>query len=403
MPKILLARQPIFDTHQGIYAYELLYRGDLSTDGDVMTATVLSHALNQFGMDTITDGSPIFVNLSRQFLLSEFPKILPPDRTVLEVLEDVPADDEVIASLKYWKDKGFTIALDDFISVKSDHVNLLSYADIVKVDILDCEGDLESLLRNLRKEPVKLLAEKVETQEQYKLCQNLGFDYFQGYFFSKPTLMIDHRALDTNKAKLLQLLSRTLEAGSPKELESDISHDLALSYKLLCYINSASVGLRNKIDSIGHALNLMGLDNIRVWVSMLLMASLSKDKPNALLSLSFNRGRFLEQLAIARGEADKANDYFILGMFSLLDALLDQEIKQATESMSLPEIVRNGLLHEGSDPANNLALIRALEQAEWGQLAKLLQAVGLSDTQMASLYAESIQWSDERMATIAAI
>jgi len=176
MPKILLARQPIFDTHQGIYAYELLYRGDLSTDGDVMTATVLSHALNQFGMDTITDGSPIFVNLSRQFLLSEFPKILPPDRTVLEVLEDVPADDEVIASLKYWKDKGFTIALDDFISVKSDHVNLLSYADIVKVDILDCEGDLESLLRNLRKEPVKLLAEKVETQEQYKLCQNLGFD-----------------------------------------------------------------------------------------------------------------------------------------------------------------------------------------------------------------------------------
>jgi len=405
MKETLLARQPIFDASQETCAYELLYRGELSADccADTMTATVLSNTLNQFGLDTITDGSPIFVNLSRSFLLSEFPKILPPDRTVLEVLEDVPADEDVIASMKYWKDKGFTIALDDFVSVNSAHMSLLPYADIIKVDILDYEGELDALVKELKKEQVKLLAEKVETHEQFEVCQKLGFDYYQGYFFSKPSLMVDHRSLDTNKAQLLQLLSRTLEAENPKDLADDISHDLALTYKLLCYINSAAVGLRKKIDSISHALNLMGLDNIRVWVSMLLMASLSKGKPSALLSLAFNRGRFLEQLAITGGEEHKANDYFILGMFSLLDALLDQDIEQATGSMSLPEIVRDGLLCKSSDAANKLALICSLEKAEWTKLAELLLDIGIDDVQMSALYAESVQWSDEKMAMIKAM
>jgi len=404
MKKVMLARQPIFDAHEQTYAYELLYRGDIHNVSDeAKTAVVLSNTLNQFGMDTVTDGSPIFINLSKQFLLSEFPNLLPPERTVLEVLEDVPADEDVIAAMQYWKDKGFTLALDDFISVNSQHINLLPYADIVKIDILAYEGELETLVQELRQYPIKLLAEKVESYAQYKLCKKLGFDYYQGYFFSKPALMVDHHALDTNKAQLLQLLSRTLEAESPKDLESDITYDLALSYKLLCYINSAAVGLRKEINSIGHALNLMGLDNIRVWVSMLLMASLSKDKPDALLALSFTRGHFLEQLALLLQDDENANSYFILGMFSLLDALLDQSIEQAIESISLPELVRNGLLHEDSDPANRLNLIRSLEKTNWTKLAELLRTVGINDEQMSLLYSESVQWGDQRMASINAL
>ena len=398
MKKIMLARQPIFDAHQQTYAYELLYRGDLSSiSDDAKTATVLSNTLNQFGLNTITDGSPIFINLSKQFLMSEFPSLLPADRTVLEILEDVPADEDVIASMQYWKDKGFTLALDDFVSVNSQQINLLPYTDIVKIDILAYEDELETLVQELRRHPIKLLAEKVETYEQYELCRKLGFDYYQGYFFSKPALMVHHHALDTNKAQLLQLLSRTLEAENPKDLESDITHDLALSYKLLCYINSAAVGLRKEISSIGHALNLMGLDNIRVWVSMLLMASLSQDKPNALLALSFSRGRFLEQLAITVQDDDNANNYFILGMFSLLDALLDQNIEQAIESISLPDLVRDGLLRAGSEPANKLNLIRSLEKANWTKLAELLRTVGIDDEQMSLLYSDAVKWGDERM------
>jgi len=402
--KIMLARQPIFDAQKRIYAYELLYRGDLgSVSADAKTAIVLSNTLNQFGMDTITDGSLIFVNLSKQFLLSDFPALLPAERTVLEVLEDVPSDEDVIGAMQYWKDKGFTIALDDFISINSQHVNLLPYSDIVKVDILDYEGELETLVRDLRKKPVKLLAEKVESYEQYELCRELGFDYYQGYFFSQPALIVDHHALDSNKTQLLQLLSRTMEADSPKDLENDIAHDLTLSYKLLCYINSAAVGLRRQIDSIGHALNLMGLNNIRIWVAMLSMAELSKDKPDALLALSFMRGRFLELLSKTLDEEQLSNDYFILGMFSVLDALLDQDMEHATALISLPDLVREGLLHEGSDAARKLNLIRSLEKAEWTALADLLLVIGINDTQMSSLYSESLQWADERMALMNAM
>jgi len=401
MMNITLARQPIFDAQQRTYAYELLYRGDApEVDDDGMTATVLSNTLNRFGMDTVTHGSLIFVNLSKEFLLSDFPSLLPPDRTVLEVLEDVPADEDVIGAMEYWKGKGFTLALDDFISVNSQHMKLLSYADIVKVDILAYEGELATLVHALKQYPVKLLAEKVETHEQFALCQKLGFDYYQGFFFSKPALMVDSHVLDTNKSQLLQLLSKTFEAESPKDIENDIAHDLSLSYKLLCYINSAAVGLRREIDSIGHALNLMGLDNIRVWVSMLLMASLSKDKPDALLGLSFHRGRFLELLAVSKGEHAQHNDYFILGMFSVLDALLDQDMEHAIEFLSLPELVHDGLLNPESDASCRLQLIRSLEQANWTRLAELLQRQGLDDMQMAALYAESMQWADERMALI---
>lgn len=404
MKTVLLARQPIFDIHQKTYAYELLYRGDAMNIGDdAMTATVLCNTLNQFGMDAITDGSPFFINLSKEFLLSDFPNLLPTESVVLEVLEDVPADDDVIAAMQHWKEKGFTIALDDFVSMNSEHIKLLPYTDIVKVDILEYEGKLDEIVHELRQTKVKLLAEKVETHEQHELCKELGFDYYQGYFFSQPSLMVEHHSLDTNKAQLLQLLSRTLEAESPKELENDIAHDLALSYKLLCYINSASVGLRKEIHSIGHALNLMGLNNIRTWVSMLLMASLSKDKPDALLSLSFTRGRFLELLAISLGEPKKANDYFILGMFSLLDALLDQDIADATESISLPDLVHDGLLNKESNEANKLELIRALEQADWPRLSELLQLIGIDDEQMSSLYSESVQWADERMSLISSM
>ncbi len=404
MKTVLLARQPIFDIHQKTYAYELLYRGDAMNIGDdAMTATVLCNTLNQFGTDVITDGSPFFINLSKEFLLSDFPNLLPTESVVLEVLEDVPADDDVIAAMQHWKEKGFTLALDDFVSINSEHIKLLPYTDIVKVDILEYEGKLDEIVYELRQTQVKLLAEKVETHEQYELCKKLGFEYYQGYFFSQPSLMIEHHSLDSNKAQLLQLLSRTLEAESPKELENDIAHDLALSYKLLCYINSASVGLRKEIHSIGHALNLMGLNNIRTWVSMLLMASLSKDKPDALLSLSFTRGRFLELLAISLGEPKKANDYFILGMFSLLDALLDQDIADATESISLPDLVHNGLLNKGSNEANKLELIRALEQADWPKLSELLQLIGIDDEQMSSLYSKSVQWADERMSLISSM
>jgi len=397
----MLARQPIFDAHQKTYAYELLYRGEsMDIDGDAMTSTVLSNTLNRFGVEQMTHGKAIFINLSKKFLLSDFPDILPEDATVLEVLEDVPADNQVISAIQHWKEKGFTIAIDDFISLTSEHMKLLPYVDIVKIDLIDCVEPLDIIVHELRKFPIKLLAEKVETYEEYELCKKLGFDYFQGYFFSKPTVIINSHTLETNKTQLLHLLSKILEAETPADLETDIAHDLTLSYKLLCYINSASVGLKKKINSIGHALTLLGLKKLRVWVSMMLMSSLSTAKPDALLGLSFSRGRFLELLAIAKQNDLHSSDYFILGMFSLLDAFLDLDIKQAVESVSLPELVHDGLLHKDSTAGNNLRLIKALELGDWAHVDSLCHAIEIESEQIMALYAEAIQWSDERVSAI---
>jgi len=399
--KVMLARQPIFDAQQHTHAYELLYRGDtMDIDGDTMTATVLSNTLNRFGIEKMAHGIPVFINLSKTFLLSDLPDLLPYETTVLEVLEDVPADDEVIAAIQHWKQKGFTVAIDDFISITSDHMKLLPYVDIVKIDLIDCVEPLPVIVKELRKFPIKLLAEKVETYEEYELCKKLGFDYFQGYFFSRPTVIINSHTLESNRAQLLHLLSRSLEAETVNELESDISHDLTLSYKLLCYINSASIGLKKKIDSISHALTLLGLKKLRTWVSMLLMSSLSTTKPDALLALSFSRGHFLEQLAIIQHDDKHSNDYFILGMFSLLDAFLDQDLNQAVESVSLPTLVHEGLLHNDSSAGRNLRLIKALEQGDWASADRFCHAINLECEQIMALYAEAIQWSDERVSAI---
>jgi len=396
----ILARQPIFDAEQQTYAYELLYRGITDVGDDAMTATVLSNTLNSFGIDAVTNGHFVFVNISKSFLLSEFPKILPANKTILEIKEDVPADQDVIAAMQYWKNKGLRIALDNYSSANAQHEQLLPYADIIKINTLSYQGELAALVQTLRRHPVKILAEKVETLEQFEACKELGFDYFQGYFFCKPLLMVNQHTFQSNKAQLLQLLSHILAAESPKELEYEIAHDLALSYKLLRYINSAAVGLRQPISSIGHALALIGLDNLRVWVSMLLISSLSKGKPDALILLSFCRGRFLEQLASNHGNKQESNDYFILGMFSLLDALLNQSIDEVMESISLPELVRNGLLNTSSEAGIRLNLIQALEHGDWTQLDGILPTVALDDEQISAIYSEAIQWSDEKNAMI---
>jgi len=396
--QVMLARQPIFNRNKDIHGFELLYRGDLKNiSDDAMTATVVNQALYKFGVDTVSNGTPFFINLSKTFLSSDFPKLLPAKQAVLEVIGSVHIDSSVIDSIQRWRDKGFTVALDDFVSMESLASKLLPYVDIVKVDILNFEGRLEELVTTLRKHPVKLLAERVETYGQYELCQKLGFDYFQGYFFSKPSLIVKHQHLETSKIKILHLLSKILNAQHPHEFENDIAHDLALSYKLLCYINSAAIGLRSRVDSIRHALNLIGLKNIQMWLSMLLLASLGEKKPKALLHLAFTRGKFLESLALEKQEQPQKNDYFILGMFSLLDAILDLEMDTALQPISLPVLVAKGLQDTDSNAAQRLQLITAMEQANWQDVSKKLEQLNLSEETASNLYSAAVTWADEQL------
>ncbi len=364
---------------------------------DAMAATALDNIQDQLNANSIINGHLVFVALSKACLLSDTPKLFPAEHTVLTVTEDMLADAAVITSMQDWKRSGFRFALD--ICTELD-ARLLSLADYVRINIPACQGALADLVHQFRKHPVKLIASHVETHAQHESCRQLGFDYVQGYFFCKPLATAEQLPLGADKAQLLHVLNQTMNATSPKELEYEIAHDLALSYQLLRYINSASVGLRRKVDSIGHALVVMGLNNLRVWVAALVISSISKGKCTALLHMALCRGRLLEQFAISQNNMDQKNDYFILGMFSLLDALLDQNINQIVASLSLPDLVSDGLFELASEPAIRLNIIRSMEQGDWVQLNALLASVDLDAEKIASVYAEAVQWTDEKIALI---
>ena len=397
---VLFVRQPIFDTRQHVIAHELLYHiARQRGDEHFITSDILRELLLYFQLDKQKSGRT-FVNVTWSFLQSEIYSPPCPDTFALEVHGEPGDAEDGGRLLRVWKNKGFTIAINEFAGSSSVHLQLLDAVDIVKVDIMSYGGNLEQLVEQLREHDVKLLAVEVETHGQFELCKRLGFDLFQGYFFRKPSLLVGNDVLDSNKGRLLQLMHRIMEAESPQELENDIAHDLALSYKLLCYINSASIGLRRKVDSIGHALVLLGLDNLRAFVSRLLMLALSDKKPEALLACAFARGRFLELLAMEQQQEGYSNDYFVLGMFSLLDTMLDMPLEQALAPASLPALIKDGLFRRDSEAAMRLQLICALERADWSVISGLSGMIFSGKANVALMYRDALTWADEQVAVL---
>jgi len=335
MSKVYVVRQPIFDDKRDVVAYELLFHrpsgGDISSDRE-MTSRVIANSIVNIGLGELTGNKPAYINFSRELLMDGTALLLPPELIGIEVLETVAVDDELLDALRQLKAKGYSIALDDFEYDESKR-ELVELADRIKVDVLN-NPDVASTVNILRQFPVTLLAEKVESPEQYAQMTALGFTLFQGYFFCKPQPVAGMRLPDS-KLAVMRALKEVSTAESVDQLYGVIGHDVNLSYKLLRYINSANFGFRSKIGSIEQALNLLGLETIRRWLTVLSMAMLGEDKPLELVRQAMLRGRLMEELARLRGLA-RLPDYFVLGMFSLLDALLDQSLEDAVQEIALP-------------------------------------------------------------------
>ena len=309
---------------------------------------------------------------------------------MLEVLEDIQPDEKVLASLARWKEMGFTIALDDF--VYAPHLQpLVDLADLIKVDITVLPHDLAAERERLRSFHGRLLAEKIETQQEHNQAMALGFDLFQGYFYNKPETL-GKRGVDANRAQAMQVVREAMGASSPAELEETISRDMALAYKLLSYINSPAFGIRAEIRSIRHALTLLGLRSVRTWASIVAMSSAASDKPDELIKQSMVRGRFLELLAEATGRAEEKSDFFVLGMFSLLEAMLDMPMAEVVADLNLPERIARGLLDRESPLGRLVRLLEAMEQGEWGVIGEM--ADRLPGVDLSSLYMEAFFWAD---------
>lgn len=398
--QFLLGRQPIFDNDFNVDSYELLFRGDFSTtDGDQKTAQVIVNALMEVGVEKLSAGKHIHINASEKFLLDDIGLAfaLPADKVGIEVLEDVPVTPEVIAAVRALKEQGFTILLDDVI-FKPHLKPLIELADIIKVDVMFVD-DLTADVHELRKYPVKLLAEKVEDHAMFERCRALNFDLYQGYFFSRPDIVEGKKAPDS-KVSILRALQKVMTANAVSDLQDIIKQDISLSFRLLKYINSAAFGMRREIQSIEQALVLLGLANVRRWLSLLSLATLGDDKPSELIRISLHRGRLLE--SIARNNRTAApEDSFLVGMFSVIDALLDKPMKEVLSEINLAPNIQEGLLDPSSVLGIKLALAYMIEQGAWDQLSATIEQHQIIhiDT-LIRLNTEAMAWADEQMAEL---
>lgn len=388
-----IGRQPIFDAHQGVIGYELLYRQRNGAwanvvDGDQATSQVIMHSFWELGLGKVVGDRKAFINVTRGFLLNR--DLLPPPgrQLVLEILEDIMVDDAVTGAVRELKALGYTIALDDFV-YHPDLTPLVELADIIKLDVQELGNEqIGAHVDLLKRYPLKLLAEKVETPEMFDLCTRLGFDYYQGYFLCRPRVLSGKR-LPANRVNAMRMVAklqaRELDVSA---LEALISHDPALSYRILRYINSAAMGLSKDIQSIRHAIVYLGEREIRRWATLVALAGID-DKPDALITTSLIRARMCELLA-APGNPDGKDSAFMVGLFSTLDAMMDQPLESALELLPLSRDIVDALLRREGPYADVLEATLSYERGDWERL----EGRAGYDPPISEVYLEALEWAE---------
>jgi len=394
MSDIFIGRQAIYDRKLGVYAYELLFRSKHTnaadiTDGDKATSDVIVNTFLEIGLDNIVNKRRAFINLTRSFFVNHQTISLPKDRVVLELLEDIEADDEVIEGVKRLSEQGYTIALDDFIYHESLKP-LVKLANLIKIDIMSLDKDeIRDHVLALRKHPVKLVAEKVETQQDFDYCLGLGFDYFQGYFFAQPKI-IRGRRLPNNRIAILNLLRRLQDPDiTPGQLEDLIAQDVAFSYRILRYVNSAAYSLSRKIESVQQAVVILGLQTINSWTTLLAMSQVD-NKPTELVVTAMVRGKMAEKLAEAQ-KCDRPDSFFTVGLFSALDALMDNTMEEILTQLPLADHISNALLRHQGIHGEILSCVLAYERGEWEQV----KSSTLSMSRIRDCYLSALQWAED--------
>lgn len=407
MPKgnVLLARQPIYNTDLSIYAYELLFRSDnneqISDIGaDTATSLVIFNAFSEFGIHNVVGEHRAFINFTRNLLIN--PPPFTSGEIVIEVLEDIEPDPEVIKSLQNFKKQGFTIALDDF--EYQEHLqSFVDLADIIKIDVMALTDEqISEHVTRLKMPGIALLAEKVETQEMYDYCKGLGFDYFQGYFLSRPKVM-KGRKVPANKLVVMKLIADLQSPNSnPQQLHDTISKDPGLSFKLLRMVNSAAYRRPNKIDSLYRAILLIGEKDIKHWASLLALSTLD-DKPHVLSELTMARAKMCELLG-THLNSQQSDLFFTVGMLSMLDAYFDAPIEELLASMGFTDEINNALIHHDGQLGFVLKTAIAYEQGEWGAIDwKGLKKHKLTIQDIKQAYLDSLQWCQDRSSSISGI
>ena len=396
--QVLVGRQPVLDRNLHIFGYELLFRPTGASgvvDGATATSEVIANTLFSIGFDQLVGPHAAFINFDRELLLSDRPGLLPPRRTVIEVLETVTVDQALIDACRDFQKLGYLIAIDDYVG-DPGFDPLIPVADIIKIDVRAAGiADQQRMVDRFRGQKLRLLAEKVETPEEFQTCLTMGFHLFQGYFFAHP-VTIARREIPANKMTALRVLREANRQDiDAARLETALRQDPALCYKLLRYINSAAFGFSRQIESIRSALVLIGDTRIRQWVSLAVMRSLAHNKPPELVNQVLTRARFSETLSERRGFGGRTGEFFLMGMFSLFDALTDRPLKEILAEVHLNEEPRAALLEpDVVSPFSQIySLVRAYELSDWDTVAAVSAELELTTDTVCACYVESLGWA----------
>lgn len=404
MSKVFVARQPILDARQRVAGYELLYRSGpqnvyFHLDGDAASHVVVNHSLHVFGLDALAQSQPVFVNFTRALLLNRTALLVPPDRLVVEILETVQPDHEVIEACRELKRRGYLLTLDDYTGQPELEL-FLSEVDVVKVDFFRLEVDeRRALTERLRARPLDLIAERIESREEFAEAVALGYDLFQGFYFCVPEI-IAREEVPGNAVAYLSLLREVSQPDlDVARLEQLLKQDVALPVKLLRYVNSAWFGLSGRVDSLRHAISLLGHRGLRQWVALATVADLGRERSPALVTTCLVRAAFCERLAVAAGAQDDRSIYFLTGLFSSLDVLIGRPLSELLGEVAVPDEVRAALLGEENCAGNVLGLAQAYERGDWTEAERFATTLGLEEDALHEAYAQAVPWSDELNAT----
>jgi EAL and modified HD-GYP domain-containing signal transduction protein len=401
-----VARQPIFDKRNEVYAYELLYRKDRaknaydeSVDADQASTKTIINSFVEIGIDRLTNGRKAFVNFTEKLLLDNVPTLLPPQFLVVEVLENIKPTPEVLEACVRLKRAGFKIALDDFI-ICDENLVFLDYADIIKVDFITTP--LEEIVdfikylrekKNRRSHSLRLLAEKIENNEMYDIAVRMGFHYFQGYFFSKPVI-VEGRSINPMAINRLRIMQIAMKPDFEfQELADIIKQDVALSFRLLKLVNSAYFAFSTAVNNIQQALVILGSIEVKKWVALMCLMEANPDKTVEITRMALVRARFLELLAPKVGMTKDSENLYLMGMFSLMDVMMETPMDQILAQMNLGDAVTRPLVEKSGDAYDMLRIVEEYERGEFDAAVKQAEPFGLSEVDLMRPYVEALQWT----------
>lgn len=402
---MFIARQPIFKRNLDIYGYELLYRSSLGsvqfdgTSSKLATATVIG-GLFESGIERIVQDGRVFINFDEEFIHSNSLQLIGPDKLIIEMLEDIEIDQRLVDRIKTLKNQGYKIALDDFAE-KYGEYPLIPFADIIKFDIMatpleTIRADVHSALAQRK----VLLAEKIETEEEFLMAKDMGFHLFQGYFFSKPSIAGKMCNRSTSKAQYVRLIKELKqEEPSYQRLAEIIEKDVNLAYRLVRVVSVRSGD--DLIYSIKRALTYMGLNEIERWINILMIRDMSESKPEELVNVSLIRTKFAEAIAMQGGLKNMKYEASMMGLFSTLDAVLDTTMEKALEDISIPNSIKDALIY-GKGILNDVyELIIAYEKGIWEKVISVSEKMNMSANILFEEYINSIKWAKKALEIMA--